>query len=284
MTARLGKQTLEKNWATFFAKVDAQDAVSERPKRPPLSSREDVQSTHGTEGLLDCFLDGPSEITLNSWCQEKSTKVQEWCYVQWFVARSPRSNQHLQWPGIYAKDVMIWRTYVWSEARTSYQTPSSLISSIETGCGMENSRGKISNILRPLASFCVCLLNFAHLLQLARPFEGLLLYQVRSETWLKAQNWLKRAVSPSLGWRMLKANPASDRKLPQDTSCSRDWNSFFQIFPRYTMAKYDQVTSTLDGSNSPGSSVKCKARSSVDQYCKSAEIVDSLHVCSFPLA
>ena len=93
------------------------------PKRPPLSSREEVQSTHGTEGLLDCFLDGPSEINLNSWCQEKSTKVQEWCYLQWFVARSPRSNQHLQWPSIYAKDVMIWRTYVWSEARTSYQTP-----------------------------------------------------------------------------------------------------------------------------------------------------------------
>ncbi len=41
------------------------------PKGPPLSSREEVQSTHVTDGLLDCFLDGPSEINLNSWCQEK---------------------------------------------------------------------------------------------------------------------------------------------------------------------------------------------------------------------
>ena len=135
---------------------------------------------------------------------------------------------------------MIWRTYVWSEARTSYQTPSSLISSVETGCGMENSRGKISNILWPLASFfCVCLLNFAHLLQLARPFEGLLLYQVRSETLLKAQNWLKRAVSPSLGWRMLKANPPEATTgyiLPQEIGI----HSFkaFPSTPQPSMTKW----------------------------------------------
>ena len=56
---------------------------------------------------------------------------------------------------------------------------------------------------------CVCLLNFAHLLQLARPFEGLLLYQVlRSET-LKGSELTQAGRFAILGLKRLELIPSN---------------------------------------------------------------------------